>query len=131
MKILETELGWRYYGGKHYESIYTRWYQGYWLPLKFGYDKRRSHLSSLISAGEITRAEGIELLTSDPYPVEMQKEDTKYVMKKLGLTEGQLNEIRKLPQKSYWDYPSYGQMYHTKLFHVIKKLYHFINKNQR
>ncbi len=46
IKILERELGWRYYGGKHFESIYTRFYQGYILPKKFGYDKRKSHLSS-------------------------------------------------------------------------------------
>ncbi|KAG1157275.1 hypothetical protein G6F35_019191 [Rhizopus arrhizus] len=55
MHVMQDELGWQYYGGKHYESIYTRWYQGYYLPTKFGFDKRRAHLSALVCAGQIDR----------------------------------------------------------------------------
>jgi len=74
--ILEREIGWKYYGGKHCESIYTRWYQGYWLPRKFGYDKRRTHMSSLICSGEMTRAEALEALKAPTYDPALQEEDT-------------------------------------------------------
>ncbi len=58
-KFLIEELGWRDYGGKHHESIYTKFFQAYILPTKFGYDKRRAHLSSLILAGQIITKRGL------------------------------------------------------------------------
>lgn len=126
MPILEKEIGWKYYGGKHYESIYTRWFQGYWLPKKFGYDKRRSHLSSLICAGEITRDGALEDLKQTTYSSELQIEDTAYVLKKFDLTKEQLDEILNAPKKSYWDYEPYGRIYRTKLYRFLRKIYRFI-----
>lgn len=128
MKILEDELGWRYYGGKHYESIYTRFYQGYILPRKFGYDKRRTHFSSLICSGEMTREEAMEELKKETYPVELQKEDLEYVIKKFGLTEKDFDGIMNLPCRSYWDYPSYGKIYKSRLYKVIVSVYKFYNR---
>ena len=110
MKILEREMGWRYYGGKHYESIYTRFYQGYILPVKFGYDKRRSHLSSLICSGELTREAAMEELEKPSYPPSMQEEDREYVVKKLGLSDSEFEAILNAPKKTFWDYPSYGRI---------------------
>jgi N-acetyl sugar amidotransferase len=110
MKILEQELGWRYYGGKHYESIYTRFYQGYILPVKFGYDKRRSHLSSLICSGELTREAALKELDKPTYQPSMQEDDREYVVKKLGLTDDEFEAILRLPKKTFWDYPSYGRI---------------------
>lgn len=110
MKILEQELGWRYYGGKHYESIYTRFYQGYILPTKFGYDKRRSHLSSLICSGETTRDAALKELDKPTYQPTMQEEDREYVVKKLGLTDDEFESILNTPKKTFWDYPSYGRV---------------------
>src|SRR5262249_9042258 len=55
ISYLEKAFNWRYYGGKHYESRWTRFYQAHYLPQKFGYDKRKAHLSSLIAAGQTTR----------------------------------------------------------------------------
>lgn len=110
MKILEQELGWRYYGGKHYESIYTRFYQGYILPTKFGYDKRRSHLSSLICSGETTRDAALKELDKPTYQPTMQEEDREYVVKKLGLTDDEFESILNAPKKTFWDYPSYGRV---------------------
>ena len=110
MKILEHELGWRYYGGKHYESIYTRFYQGYILPVKFGYDKRRSHLSSLICSGETTREVALKELDKPTYQPSMQEEDREYVVKKLGLTDEEFETILNAPKKTFWDYPSYGRV---------------------
>lgn len=109
LKILENELEWTYYGGKHYESIYTRFFQGYILPKKFGYDKRKGHLSSLICSGEMTREEALEELKKEPYPTEMQEEDRVYVIKKLGLTEAEFDEIMHAPKKTIYDYPSYAR----------------------
>jgi N-acetyl sugar amidotransferase len=131
MPILEQKLGWRYYGGKHYESIYTRWYQGYWLPVKFGYDKRRTHLSSLVCSGEITRTEALESLLSPSYPPNLQKEDTSYVIKKLDLTEDQLDALLRLPNKTYWDYPSFGQIYKTSLYHYLRLIYRTLQRNRQ
>ena len=106
---LIRDLGWRDYGGKHFESIYTRFYQGYILPKKFGFDKRRSHLSSLICSGEITRAEALMELEKQPYPVEMQREDRAYAVKKFGITEADFESIMRTPPKTFWDYPSYAK----------------------
>ena len=108
LRVLQEELGWRYYGGKHYESIYTRFYQGYILPEKFGFDKRRSHLSSLVCSGEVTREQALEELKVPTYAPSMQEEDREYVVKKLGLTDAEFTAIMSAPKKSYWDYPSYG-----------------------
>jgi len=105
--ILEKELGWRYYGGKHYESIYTRFYQGYILPRKFGFDKRKMHLSSLICSGEITREHALAELAELPYPAALQQSDREYVIKKLGLTEPEFEQIMSAPPKRFSDYPSY------------------------
>ena len=109
LRVLQEDLGWRYYGGKHYESIYTRFYQGYILPEKFGFDKRRSHLSSLVCSGEITRSQALDDLKAPTYAPSMQEEDREYVVKKLGLSDEQFNAIMAAPRKTYWDYPSYGQ----------------------
>lgn len=129
MPILEQKLGWRYYGGKHYESIYTRWYQGYWLPTKFGYDKRRSHMSSLICAGEMTRAEAMDELINPSYPHELQKEDTAYILKKFDMTEDQLETLLLSPKKSYWDYAPYGRIFRTLLYRGLRNVYHAIQSN--
>ncbi|OQA53627.1 MAG: hypothetical protein BWY45_02943 [Euryarchaeota archaeon ADurb.Bin294] len=107
IQILEDELGWEYYGGKHYESIYTRFFQGYILPKKFGYDKRRGHLSSLICSGEITRDDALNEMENEPYPQDLQEEDRRYVIKKLGITEEEFESIMNLPLKTILDYPSY------------------------
>jgi N-acetyl sugar amidotransferase len=126
MTLLEEELGWRYYGGKHYESIYTRFYQGNILPTKFGYDKRRSHFSSLICAGEMTREDALLELTCAPYPSELQTADREYVVKKLGLTDDEFEAIMQLPPRSYWDYPSYGRLYRTRPYQQIRRIYHLV-----
>jgi N-acetyl sugar amidotransferase len=121
--ILEREIGWRYYGGKHHESLYTRWYQGHWLPQKFGYDKRRHHLSSLICSGEMAREEALEALKIPPYSPALQEEDTAYVIKKFGLTDEEYEQLMNLPKKSYWDYPSYSRSYPGKAYRGLRAIY--------
>ncbi|MDN5205654.1 N-acetyl sugar amidotransferase [Fulvivirgaceae bacterium BMA10] len=92
-KTIQEELDWRDYGGKHYESIFTRFYQGYILPKKFNIDKRKAHLSTLICTGEITREEALMELQKPPYPKELQEEDKKYVLKKFDISEEEFQEI--------------------------------------
>ncbi len=123
MPVLEKEIGWKYYGGKHYESIYTRWYQGYWLPTKYGYDKRKCHLSSLICSGEISREQAIEALKQPTYPLDLQKEDTEYVMKKLDISAEEFNRLLKIPAKTYWDYKPYARVFSTKTYRFLKTIY--------
>lgn len=122
MQILEQQIGWKYYGGKHYESIYTRFVQGYILPRKFGYDKRKSHLSSLICSGEIAREEAIAELKNEPYPLKMQEEDRDYVMKKLGINSKEFERIMDLPKKTFWDYPSYERFRKGTFYRFFEKL---------
>jgi N-acetyl sugar amidotransferase len=131
MQVLERELGWRYYGGKHYESIYTRFYQGYILPHKFGYDKRRTHLSSLICSGEKTRDEAVADLQEASYPLAMQESDQEYVIKKLGITETAFWEIMNAPPKSYWDYPSYGRIYRSRPYVLLRSVYRRLRARPR
>jgi N-acetyl sugar amidotransferase len=106
MKILADELGWRYYGGKHHESRFTKFFQAYYLPTKFGYDKRRAHLSSLIISGQIDRKTAIESLKSEIYQPAELDDDIEYVAKKLDMSKQKLYEIINQPNKSYKDYAS-------------------------
>jgi len=119
MQLLERELGWKYYGGKHHESIYTRFYQGYILPTKFGYDKRRCHLSSQICSGEITREAALAELQKPTYAPSMQEEDREYVAKKLGVSDSEFETIMQLPRRNFLDYPSYGRVIEGPLFKGI------------
>jgi N-acetyl sugar amidotransferase len=106
MRVLQEELGWVYYGGKHYESVYTRFWQGYVLPRKFGVDKRYGHLSDLINAGQLTREEALEEIREPPYPADLAERDRKYVIKKLGLSENEFEELMALPRRTFRDYPN-------------------------
>lgn len=103
-RTLQQEFGWVDYGGKHYESRFTRFYQAYLLPGKFGVDKRRAHLSSLLLSGQITREQGLELLEEPLYRERELAEDKEYVIKKFGLTEGEFERILHLPPRSHLDY---------------------------
>jgi len=104
MRVLTNELGWQYYGGKHHESVYTRFYQGYVLPKKFNIDKRYGHLSDLINAGQITREAAVSEMQLPPYPEQQQAEDLEYVSKKLGLKDGAFDEIMALPCNNFREY---------------------------
>lgn len=101
---LEKNYGWRYYGGKHYESIWTRWYQAYYLPTKFGYDKRKAHLSSLIVASSMTREAALTELEKPLYTDNELAADTAFVAKKLGFSLEELNALVAAPPRHYKDF---------------------------
>lgn len=105
-KAITEEVGWRDYGGKHYESVFTRYFQGYYLPKKFGFDKRLAHYSSLILSEQMTREEAIALLETENYPERLRKQDHEFIAKKLGLTVEELDAIYDLPPRDYTDYPN-------------------------
>lgn len=106
MKLLEQELGWKYYGGKHYESKYTGYIQSYYLYTKFGIDYRRATLSTQICTGEVDRETAIEQLKTLPYTDERVAREREYIAKKLKITPEELDHIVALPAKWYWDYPN-------------------------
>jgi N-acetyl sugar amidotransferase len=101
-ETIQRELAWRDYGGKHYESIWTRFYQGYILPAKFHIDKRKPHLSDLVFAGQITRDEALAELAQPIYDPAQYQEDRNFVLKKLRLTEQAFDEIMSLPPRSHY-----------------------------
>ncbi|MEM6898345.1 MAG: N-acetyl sugar amidotransferase [Pseudomonadota bacterium] len=101
---LIEELGWRDYGGKHYESVFTRFYQGYILPMKFNVDKRKAHLSSLILTGEITREQALEELQKPTYDYGAQMRDKEYVAKKLRFTTEAFDDVLSLDNVPHTKY---------------------------
>ena len=106
MRTIEQALGWIYYGGKHYESIYTRWYQAYVLPKKFSIDKRRAHYSNLILSGQLDRQQAFDLLEEPVYPPTLLEQDRQYVIKKLELSEPDFAAIMNAPQLTFDSYPN-------------------------
>ncbi len=98
---IAAELGWRDYGGKHYESVFTRFYQGYILPRKFGIDKRKAHLSNLVCSSQITREEALREMEEPIYDPELLKVDREFVLKKLGLSEAEFETIMATPPRDH------------------------------
>lgn len=105
-RLIVDELGWVDYGGKHHESIFTRFYQGYILPVKFGVDKRKAHLSTAICNGTINREEALAMLLQPTYDPDLQKQDYEYVLKKLDLTHSQFEAIMSAKPRSHFEYKS-------------------------
>lgn len=117
-RYLQQKYDWIDYGGKHYESIYTKFFQAYILPEKFGYDKRKSHLSSLIAAGQLTREEALRELEQPLYEEDQLKTDLSFFLHKMKLTQEEFDNIMKSPKKTYWDYPNYENDWIHKHFGV-------------
>jgi len=106
-EFLKREFKWEYYGGHHYENIFTRFAISYWLPEKFGIDKRIITLSALVMNGEISREQALHELGLDPYKADEMKYDKEYVLKKLEITDNEFEEYFSRPNKYYFNYPSY------------------------
>lgn len=114
-ETIKRELNWKDYGGKHYESVFTRFYQGYILPVKFGIDKRKAHLSNLVFSGQMTKEAAIAELQQPIYDPQQLQTDYDFVLKKFNLSPEQFEQILRTPrrehsefavEKSFWDnYP--------------------------
>lgn len=109
--LLVKKFGWQPYPQKHFESRFTRFYEGYWLPKKFGYDTRRVQFSSLILTGQMTRDEALEKLKHPPYDESTIAQDFEYIATKLGISVEELQGYMDAPNRSYRDYKSQERIY--------------------
>ncbi len=103
-QFLMKKLGWEDYGGKHLESLFTKFYQSYILPRKFNIDKRKAHLSALILSGQTTRESALKELEKPPYEEQELKRDKEYVLKKLGFSEDEFERLMAQPIKRHDEY---------------------------
>ena len=107
LEVLQRDFSYKPYPYKHYESIFTRFYQGYILPQKFAVDKRRVHLSALIISNQMSRDDALAFVDEIPYPSKQAlEEDIQYFLKKMGWTRNQLDEYLRRPEKSHSLYGS-------------------------
>jgi N-acetyl sugar amidotransferase len=108
---LEQQLGWRPYRRKHGENRFTRFFQEYYLPTKFGIDKRRAHLSSLILNGEITRSEGLELLQQPLYAEDDLRDEFDFIASKLEFKPEELGRLISAPPRKHTEFPNAAWMF--------------------
>jgi aminotransferase len=115
LEELKNKIGYKDYGAKHCESIFTKYFQRYYLPTRYGYDTRKPHLSSEILTGYKTREQVLEELKIPSYDENELKEDKKYVMKKLGLGEEEFEKLLQAPKRCATEFSS-----DVKLLHFVK-----------
>jgi len=104
-QVLTEELDWEYYGGHHHENHYTKFFQSYYLPQKFGIDKRKTELSAMIRSGQTTRDDALQEVQDHPYHFEQETID--YVINKLGIKPDEWEKIMQAPVKSHNDFKTY------------------------
>ncbi len=123
-RVLEQEIGYRPYGNKHCESLFTLYYQTYVLPRKFGIDKRKAHYSSLVLSGQMTREEALAELEREPYPSAEADAKTSYVAKKLGFSDEEFEAILSAPPRPHSDFPSDEPLYKAlhRVLTVLRRL---------
>ena len=124
--FIERELGWKNYGDKHHESRWTRWFQAHYLPTKFGFDKRRTHLASMVVAGELTREEALKRMTEPLYDPQQLKVDEDFVIKKLGISENEFRSIMAAPPRHYSEFAN-----DEWIFNVTRKVRNFLGLRRR
>ncbi len=124
LQELKDKVGYKEYARKHGESVFTKFFQNYWLPMKFGYDKRKPHLASLIMAGQMSRAEALLELEKPLYNENELKEDKEYIAKKLGISDEELEKILQTPSYNYSDFPNMTNKYKRmkKIQHIVSTL---------
>ena len=105
MSTLTKEVGWQYYGGKHYESRFTKFFQGWYLPHRFGFDKRLAHLSSIVLSGQMTRDAALQEFDKGHLTDEDVRLEHDYMARKLGLSDTEFEELMQRPLCQHTDYP--------------------------
>ena len=111
MRLLVEKFGWQAYPQKHFESRFTKFYEGYWLPTKFGYDTRRVQYSSLIVTGQMTREAALEKLNRPPFDQATIANEFEYVATKLGINVEELRGYLQAPNRTYRDFRSQESIY--------------------
>jgi hypothetical protein len=104
IKFLANEYGWKSYPQKHFESRFTKFYEGFWLPERFGYDTRKVQFSSLILTKQMSREEALGKLRKPAFNPETIEDEFNYIATKLGITTQELRYYFAMPKKFYWDY---------------------------
>lgn len=112
IRELTEKLDWKYYGGKHHESRFTKYFQAYYLTKKIGFDKRRAHLTSEVLSGLRTREDALIEMSKPAYDEEERDNDQAYVIKKLGFREQEFLDILNAPVKSHREYASNEIIYY-------------------
>ena len=128
-ELLHEKYGWTKYANKHYENVFTRFFEGYYLPHKFGYDTRKNVLSNEILVGTMTRDEALKILEQPPYVPEQAELDKAYVAKKLGITTEEFDEIINQPNKTPADYKN--SIWMLKVSVAVCRLLGIENRNMR
>tara|TARA_B100002019_G_scaffold293340_1_gene320238 strand:- start:9368 stop:10519 length:1152 start_codon:yes stop_codon:yes gene_type:complete len=126
MKLLSSLYDWKPYPQKHFESRFTRFFEGYWLPTRFGFDMRKVDLSSLILTNQITREEALEELKNPPYDSELSHQDFKYIANKLNISSSELKKFHEMPKKYWSDYKNLNNF-----FKFGEKILKFISGDRR
>jgi N-acetyl sugar amidotransferase len=111
LKLLADTYGWKPYPQKHFESRFTKFYEGYWLPERFGFDTRRVQFSSLILTGQMTREDALEKMKVPAYNPATIDDEFNYIATKLGITSETLRGYFTMPKKFYWDYKNMESMF--------------------
>lgn len=128
-ELLHEKFGWTKYANKHYENVFTRFFEGYFLPHKFGYDTRKNVLSNEIQVGTMTRDEALKILEQPPYDPEQAELDKAYVAKKIGITTEEFDEIINQPNKTPADYKN--SIWMLKVSVAVCRLLGIENRNMR
>lgn len=128
-ELLHEKYGWTKYANKHYENVFTRFFEGYYLPHKFGFDTRKNVLSNEILAGTMTREEALRILEQPPYDPDQAELDKAYVAKKLGVTTEEFDAIINQPNKTPADYKN--SIWMLKLSVAVCRLLGIENRNMR
>lgn len=126
INLLKEEYKWESYTHKHYESRFTKFYEGYWLLKKFGYDKRKAHYSSLILSKQMKREDAIEQIDKDPLDQDEVKKEFQFIASKLNISLEELQEIFEGENKSFRDYKS-----HFKIINFFTKILQFLKIEKR
>jgi N-acetyl sugar amidotransferase len=129
ISLLEKEYGWRPYSLKHGESIFTKFFESYWLPERFGFDTRKIYLSSLILTGQMTREEALEIISKPAYDPIKIDEEFNYIATKLGITNLELRSYFEMPKKYYSDYKNIKSIF--KLGSKVVNLFGIENVKRR
>jgi N-acetyl sugar amidotransferase len=108
---LSEKYGWKVYPQKHFESRFTKFFEAYWLPTRFGYDTRKVQYSSLILTDQMTRAEAMDALAKPAYDPETIDEDFEYIATKLGISVEELRKYHELPLKTHRDYRNQEKLF--------------------
>jgi N-acetyl sugar amidotransferase len=111
IEVLSKTYGWRPFPQKHFESRFTRFYEGYWLPTRFGFDTRLTQYSSLILTGQMTRKEALLKLAKPAYDPATIDEEFEYIATKLGITVAELRHYHQMPLKTFRDYKNRAWMF--------------------